>query len=76
MWIPAEIEDIKETYKFEPHKPRILTKRMRILVCQYCGLVYLKNNITKWCIKKGCMHGIHRDYKRQLRKVKNEHMVS
>jgi len=63
MWVTAEIEDVKETYKFEPHKPRQLTKRFPWPVCQFCGLVFLKNKATKWCIKTGCMHELHRDYK-------------
>ena len=66
MWVPAEIEDVKETYKFEAHKPRQLTKRITVPVCQYCGLVYLKNKFTQWCIRMGCRHELHRDYKRQL----------
>lgn len=67
MWIQADIEDIKEKYKFEAHKPIKITKRFPYLVCQYCGLVYLKNQITKWCIAKGCLHEIHKDYKNQIK---------
>jgi hypothetical protein len=67
MWVPAEIEDVKETYKFEAHKPRQLTKRIPWLVCQYCGLVYLKNNVSRWCISKGCLHELHKDYKKQFK---------
>jgi hypothetical protein len=68
MWLPADIKDIKEVYKFEAHNPRRLTKRYTYPVCRFCGLVFLKNKITKWSIKMGCMNELHRDYKRQFKR--------
>jgi len=64
-WVSAEIKDVKESYKFENHKPQTI-KRIPWPVCQYCGLVYLKNKVTKWCIQKGCLHELHKDFKSQL----------
>jgi hypothetical protein len=60
-WIPAEIEDIEITYSYEKHSPKQL-KGTPWLYCRYCGLVYLKNKVTRWCIKMGCNHEYHKDY--------------
>jgi len=38
--------------KYEPHSP-VKLKRLSWLVCRYCGLVYLRNELTKQAIKKG-----------------------
>lgn len=65
MWIQSEIEDIKETYKFEPHSAKMI-KRIPWPICQHCGLMFLKNKISRWCIKTGCNHSLHRDYKKQF----------
>ncbi len=67
MWVPAEIQDEKETYKFEAHKPMKLTKRIPYLVCQHCGLVFIRNKVTSWCIKTGCNHSLHKDYKNNFK---------
>lgn len=67
-WVPAEIEDVKIIYSFDPHTP-IKLKGTPWLYCKYCGLLYLNNKITKWCIKVGCNHEYHKDYKRMLRRV-------
>lgn len=66
MWIPCEIEDVKETYKFESHSTKMI-KRIPWPVCQHCGLVFLKNKISRWCVKTGCNHSLHRDYKKQFK---------
>ena len=67
-WIPANIEDEEIKYLFEPHKPRKLTKRIPWLYCGHCGLLYLNNSITKWCIKMGCNHTYHNQFKFMLKK--------
>jgi len=66
-WIPAEIKDEKLTYSFEPHNPKKL-KGLPWLYCPHCGLLYLRNSITKWCIKMGCNNSYHEQYKSILRK--------
>lgn len=49
----------------EPHSP---AKRAHFswLVCSRCGLIYLNNALTRFCVKHGCNHEENPDYKRQL----------
>jgi hypothetical protein len=68
-WVPAEIEDEEITYSFEAHKPRKLSKSLPWLYCAYCGLLYLRNPITKWCIKMGCNHSYHTQFNYMLKKL-------
>ena len=65
-WVPAQIDDEIIHYKFEGHSPQKL-KGLPWLYCKFCGLMYLNNSITKWCIKMGCSHEYHYDYKKMLR---------
>jgi hypothetical protein len=67
-WVPAEIEDVELTYSFEPHKVKKL-KGSPWLYCSYCGLLYLRNPITKWCIKMGCNNSYHKQFKFMLNKL-------
>lgn len=46
----------------EQHKP-IKIKHIPWFVCVKCGLVYLKNKFTGWCINKGCYYDEHPGYK-------------
>ena len=62
-WVPAQIEDVEEKYSYEGHSPVIL-KGVNCYYCRYCGLVYLKNKFTRWCIKMGCNHSYHPQYKK------------
>lgn len=64
-WVPAEIEDKELTYSFESHSPQPL-KGTHWLYCKYCGLVYLNNFITRWCIKMGCNANYHPSFQRML----------
>lgn len=68
-WIPANIEDEVIKYTFEPHKPRKLCKTIPWSYCGQCGLLYLKNPITRWCIKMGCNHTYHNQFKIMLKKL-------
>ena len=54
------------SYVYEKHFP-VKVKFMPWLMCKYCGLVFLKNNLTKWCIKMGCAHEDHPAFKKMLR---------
>lgn len=55
-----------EPYTYEPHKP-ITTKAAPWLTrCAFCGLVYLKNDITRWCIKVGCNNRDHPHYRARM----------
>ena len=38
-------------------------------VCKHCGLIALHNDITQWCITKGCNHKDHPGYASQLAKA-------
>jgi len=33
------------------------------LICATCGLVRLKNALTDWCVRHGCDHAEHPQYK-------------
>ena len=57
-----------EPYKFEAHNP-VRKKGIQHLVCCRCGLVYLKNPLTKWCIKTGCNNEYHPQYKKKLKEL-------
>ena len=66
-WVPANIEDQEETYSFEGHSPQQL-KGTPWLYCRYCGLVYLNNFISRWCVKMGCNSRIHPQFERMLKR--------
>ena len=36
-----------------PHNPRKY-KQIPWAVCRYCGIVYLRNDVTRKAIKRGC----------------------
>ena len=67
-WVTIETGDLREkeiSYKYERHSPIIL-KGTPWLYCRHCGLLYLNNAITRWCIRMGCLNEYHKDYKRML----------
>ena len=68
-WVPADIKDEVIKYSFEPHQSRRLSKQLPFLYCPKCGLLFLKNPITRWCIKMGCDHEYHKQYKFMLKKL-------
>lgn len=35
--------------------------------CFVCGLVAINNDVTRWCIEKGCYHEDHPQYKSKLK---------
>jgi hypothetical protein len=45
-----------------PHAP-VKRKGIPWLCCQRCGLVYLHNELTSWCIRMGCDHSERPEYK-------------
>ncbi len=53
-----------ESYKMHGHS---FTKRKRLpwVICQTCGLVSLRNGLTAWCDKMGCLYSRHPEYHRQ-----------
>ena len=50
-------------FKYEKHRPKKYIKRFPYAICVYCGLVYLKNPLTQFCIKFGCRHEDHPKFK-------------
>lgn len=50
-------------YVFEAHRP---SKRRALPwpVCDACGLVFLKNDVTAWCIRMGCNATDHPAWRR------------
>jgi len=68
-WIPADIKDEVIKYSHDPHRPTKLSKKLPWLYCPKCGLLYLKNPITRWCIKMGCDSEYHPQYKIMLKRL-------
>lgn len=66
-WVPADIEDKEIKYSYEPHSPKMI-KGIPWPCCKYCGLVYLKNSISRWCIKMGCNSDYHPKFKHMLKR--------
>ncbi len=64
-WITVDSGEFKERieYKIEKHSPGKI-KGIPWLVCKSCGLVYLRNQFTRWSVKMGCYADYHRDYKK------------
>ena len=58
----------KEVYKYEAHSPK-RRKGISWAVCEKCGLIYLKNPFTSWCIRMGCNSNDHPDYEKQRQKT-------
>lgn len=65
QWVTITHEDKTEPYKMEPHKI-IYPKYSHWPMCQYCGLIFLKNDITRWSIKMGCDHKNHPQFEKKL----------
>lgn len=38
-------------------------------MCSNCGLIKLKNTFSKWCIKTGCLHELHPQYKSKRNQI-------
>ena len=62
-WITISNDDLENEikYKFESHSPKKI-KGIPWLVCRYCGLVYGRNQFTRWSLKLGCYANYHIDY--------------
>ena len=69
-WVTIKLSDLPppESYKMRPHRPGKV-KFMPWQVCQGCGLVYLRNQLTAWALSKGCDYDIHPDYQRASRQL-------
>ena len=56
--------------KYEPHRP-VKYKCLPWLVCASCGLIYLHNDLTKYCIKSGCNYSDLPNFKDIIKKFTN-----
>lgn len=64
-WVTVQLEEKEIVYKYEQHAP-IPLKGTPWLYCKYCGLLYLKNNFTRWAIRMGCMNRFHPTHNKML----------
>lgn len=53
---------MSETYTYEAHVP-IKSRAYPWLRCRYCGLLYLKNEVTQLAIRLGCNHALSNEWK-------------
>lgn len=68
FWVPAQIDDESEVkYSYESHSTLNL-KGTPYVYCRYCGLVFLKNELTRWCIRMGCNNKYHPLFKQMVHK--------
>lgn len=51
-----------------PHKTKKL-KNLPWAWCPGCGLVYLRNALTQWCVQNGCDYEEHPGYKAAVRRL-------
>jgi hypothetical protein len=62
--VTAKLSDFEVVkYSYEAHSP-VKVKQLPWPVCRHCGLVYLKNEFTRWCIGKGCNNSYHPEFGR------------
>ena len=59
--------DVQPKYEMELHAPVKLYKGLPWPVCKRCGLVYLKNSFTRWCVAKGCLAEYHPGFKQAMK---------
>ena len=52
----------KEVYKFESHVSTPMGGKLPWRYCKHCGLVFLKNDISRLCVKLGCNYYLNKDY--------------
>lgn len=67
-WIQVSNTIEKIEYSYEPHNAKPL-KGVPWLCCKKCGLLYLHNPITDWCIRMGCNSDDHPSYKNTLKRL-------
>lgn len=51
-------------WQVEPHK-WVPFKGIGRKRCAKCGLLALNNKFSQWCVKMGCDHDLHPNYKHQ-----------
>ena len=53
--VPWQNNESPQPYSMEGHSWKTLGT-LPWEVCKHCGLIALHNDITQWCITKGCNH--------------------
>jgi len=71
QWVETYIEDRKVAYSKEAHCP-VKMKNTPWLYCKYCGLLFLKNKATIWCVRMGCNYEYHNQYKAMMRRFSKQ----
>lgn len=61
----------KESYKYKGHTFKPM-KDIGKQVCSCCGLMALRNEISQWCIKKGCNYSDNPHYKKTLKRMSKQ----
>ena len=51
-----------------PHKWKA-AKYLPVPVCTGCGLLRLRNPLTEWCVRNGCDHADHPQYRQTVAKL-------
>ena len=70
-WVKAKFTaPEKQVYTYEPHRPAKVVSCIPWMVCSRCGLVYLKNAATAWCVQKGCNAADHLGYQAAIRDLR------
>lgn len=59
---------MKETYKYEAHNFTLM-KHIGKQKCKRCGLLALRNELTSWCIEKGCYYEDHPQHDATVKKL-------
>ena len=71
-WVQVAVSDFdfvdREPYKMVAHVP-VKMKNSPFTKCKHCGLVYLRNNFSRWAVQKGCDNRKHSSYESQRRKL-------
>lgn len=55
-----------EPYRLEGHSWGKM-RRVPWLRCRKCGLLGLRNQLTAWCERMGCLHARHPEYRSRVR---------
>ena len=45
-------------------------------VCARCGLVWLKNELTAWCVRHGCDHADRPDYRAAVDRLSQRDVIA
>lgn len=58
-------------FKVDSHQPEKLSG-IPWPVCRHCGLVWLRNELTAWCVRQGCNNAEHPEFKNACKRLVRE----